>query len=63
MWRVREVNVLDSIVVAEPGARLSDLNSILASYNHMFPVDPASVNIATVGGAINNGSEDMRGAK
>lgn len=63
MWRVREVNFLDSIVVAEPGVRLGDLNSILASYNHMFPVDPASVNIATVGGAINNGSGGMRGAK
>jgi glycolate oxidase len=63
MWRIKEVNVLDSITVVEPGVRLGDLNSVLAGYGYMFPVDPASVNTATVGGAVNNGSGGMRGAK
>lgn len=29
MWRIKEVNVLDSITVVEPGVRLGDLNSVL----------------------------------
>ncbi len=63
MWRVREVNIIDSVAVVEPGVRLGDLNSILLDYGYMFPVDPASVNIATVGGAINSGSGGMKGAR
>ena len=63
MNRVREVNVVDSIVVSEPGVRLEDLNMELARYGYMFPVDPASVAAATVGGAVNTGAGGMKGAK
>lgn len=63
MDRVKEVNVVDGIVVAEAGVRLGQLNLELAGHGYMFPVDPASVEVATVGGAINSGAGGMRGAK
>ena len=63
MRRVREVSIVDSLVVSEPGVRLGDLNSILAEKGYMFPVDPGSVRVATVGGAVNSGAGGMRGAK
>lgn len=63
MNRIINVSVLDSIVDVEVGVRLGDLNVELAKYGYMFPIDPGSVNIATVGGAINGGAGGLRGAK
>ncbi|GBF08733.1 D-lactate dehydrogenase [Aeropyrum pernix] len=63
MRRVREVSVLDSVAVVEPGVRLWDLNVELSRYRYMFPIDPGSVKVATVGGAINTGAGGMRGAR
>jgi len=63
MNRVREVSVVDSLVVAEPGVRIDELNLELQRHGYMFPVDPASSSVATVGGAINNGAGGLRGAK
>ena len=63
MNKIKEVNVTDSVVIAEAGVRLGEINLELAKYGYMFPVDPASVEVATVGGAINSGAGGMRGAK
>ncbi|MCE4613085.1 MAG: FAD-binding protein [Desulfurococcales archaeon] len=63
MRRIREVSILDSLAVVEPGLRLGDLNMELSRHGYMFPVDPGSVSVATVGGAINSGAGGMRGAK
>ncbi len=63
MNRVLGVSVLDSIVDVEAGVRLGDLNVELSRYNYMFPVDPGSVSISTVGGAINAGAGGLRGVK
>jgi glycolate oxidase len=63
MDRIVEVSVVDSIATVEPGVRIGDLNNVLAGYGYMFPVDPASQAVATVGGAINSGAGGMRGAK
>ena len=63
MDRVKHVSVVDGIAVTEPGVRIDDLNIELARYGYMFPVDPASSPVATVGGAINSGAGGMRGAK
>ena len=63
MSRILEVNVVDSVAVVEPGVRIGELNTVLAGYGYMFPVDPASQAVATVGGAINSGAGGMRGAK
>ncbi len=63
MNRVREISVVDSITVVEPGVRIDELNLELAGKGYMFPVDPASSAVATVGGAINSGAGGMRSAK
>jgi glycolate oxidase len=63
MDRVKEVNIIDSYVVVEPGVRINDLNIVLMKYGYMFPIDPASEKSASVGGAINNGSGGMKGVK
>jgi len=63
MSRVKEVSLVDSVAVVEPGVRIEELNVQLAEAGYMFPVDPASQSVATVGGAIANGAGGMRGAK
>jgi len=63
MRRIINVSILDSIVDVEPGVRLWDLNVELAKHGYMFPIDPGSVKVATVGGAINTGAGGMRGAR
>ncbi|MCS7107699.1 MAG: FAD-binding protein [Acidilobaceae archaeon] len=63
MNRVLGVSVVDSTVDVEPGVRLGDLNIELARHGYMFPIDPGSVNVATVGGSINSGAGGLRGAR
>ena len=63
MNRILEVNIVDSNAIVEPGVRIDDLNEELEKHGYMFPVDPASSAVATVGGAINNGAGGLRGAK
>ncbi|GAB6148255.1 FAD-binding oxidoreductase [Stetteria hydrogenophila] len=61
--RIRGVSIVDGYVVAEAGVRIGDLNAELAGRGYMFPVDPASAPVATVGGAVNTGAGGLRGAK
>ena len=63
MNRIKDINIVDSYTTVEPGVRLHELNQELSRYGYMFPVDPASIKSATVGGAINSGSGGMMGAK
>jgi glycolate oxidase len=63
MNRIRGVNLTDSYVIVEPGLRIVDLNQELMKYGYMFPIDPASVRVATIGGAINSGAGGMMGVR
>lgn len=63
MRSIREVNIVDAVAVVEPGVRIDELNEHLEEHGYMFPVDPASSAVATVGGAINTGAGGMRGVK
>jgi glycolate oxidase len=63
MNKIEEINITDGYTVVEPGVKLIDLNDALAEEGYMFPVDPASIKAATVGGAINTGAGGMKGAK
>ena len=63
MNRILEESIVDSYVIVEPGVRIDELNDHLAAKGYMFPVDPASSAVATVGGAVNSGAGGMRGAK
>lgn len=63
MNRIMETSLLDSYTIVEPGVRIIELNEFLEENGFFFPVDPASYKTATVGGAINNGSGGMMGAR
>ena len=63
MDRIREISIVDGYVTAEAGVRLAELNAAVEREGYMFPVDPASWRVATVGGAVNTGAGGMRGAK
>lgn len=63
MNKIKEVSVIDSYAIVEPGVRLIELNNTLVKYKLMFPIDPASVKAASVGGAINTGAGGMMGIK
>ncbi len=63
MRRIKEVNIVDGYVVAEAGVRLAEIDAELEPKGYMFPVDPASWRVATVGGAVNTGAGGMRGAR
>ncbi|MHA1589745.1 MAG: FAD-binding oxidoreductase [Candidatus Njordarchaeales archaeon] len=63
MNKIKEYSIVDSYIVAEAGARLMEINDLLAKEHYMFPVDPASQKSVTVGGIINSGAGGMRGAK
>ncbi|MGC8932259.1 MAG: FAD-binding oxidoreductase [Candidatus Methanodesulfokora sp.] len=63
MDRIKEYSVVDMYAVTEPGVRLVELNETLAEVGYMFPIDPASVKSATVGGAVNSGAGGMMGLR
>ncbi len=63
MNKILDVNIIDGTVTVQPGVRIDELNEFLKEYGYMFPVDPASSAVATVGGAINTGAGGMKGVK
>ncbi|MGQ4892217.1 MAG: FAD-binding oxidoreductase [Candidatus Njordarchaeia archaeon] len=63
MNKILEYSLVDGFVVCQPGVRLVDLNEFLAKDGYMFPVDPTSQTVATVGGEISTGGGGLRGAK
>ncbi len=63
MNRIKEYNIVDMYAVVEPGVRIIELNTVLAKEGYVFPIDPASVKTATIGGAINTGAGGMMGLR
>jgi len=62
MNKIKEYSIVDSYVVAEAGVKVIEINDLLAKEGYMFPVDPASMKSATVGGVIAAGGGGLRGA-
>ncbi len=62
MNKIKGYSIVDSYIIAEAGARVIELNDLLAKEGYMFPVDPASMKAATVGGVIAAGGGGLRGA-
>jgi FAD/FMN-containing dehydrogenase/Fe-S oxidoreductase len=56
MNHILELNVRERWVRVQPGVVLDELNAALAAYNLHFAPDPATGNIATIGGMIGNNS-------
>lgn len=58
-----KVNVDDGIVEAEAGAIVDEVDKECRKYGFMFPIDPASSEVATIGGTLANDGGGMRGAR
>lgn len=63
MNRVLEVDAANLQVIIEPGVVHADLNDLLADYRLIFPPDPGSSRMCTVGGMVSNNSRGMRALK
>jgi len=63
MRRVIEASPGDGYIYVEPGLRLVEVNMELAGTGMFFPIDPASIKTATVGGAVSTGAGGLRGFK
>lgn len=61
--RVLELDAADLQVFVEPGIVHADLNRFLARDGLIFPPDPGSSRMCTVGGMVANNSRGMRGIK
>ncbi|MEM1898279.1 MAG: FAD-binding oxidoreductase, partial [Sulfolobales archaeon] len=57
------VNVDDGVVEAEAGATVDEVDRECRKYGFMFPIDPASAEVATIGGTLANDGGGMRGAR
>ena len=63
MNRILEINDADFYVRVEPGVICMQLNNTLAKYNLMFPPNPGSEAIATIGGMVSTNASGHRAVK
>lgn len=63
MNRILEINGADMVVVAEPGVIVADLQQAVEAEGLFFPPDPASQDVASVGGIISTCAGGMRALK
>jgi glycolate oxidase len=63
MNRVLEIDVPNMQVFCEPGVVHAQLNSQLAPHGLLFPPDPGSTRMATVGGMASTNAHGMRAVK
>jgi len=61
--KILEVDAANLQVVIEPGVIHADLNDHLAEWKLIFPPDPGSSRMCTVGGMVSNNSRGMRAIK
>ena len=57
--KILQVRPEDMLCVVQPGIVYDELNRQLSRYGLMFPPAPASHDVATIGGMVNNGSGGM----
>ena len=63
MNRILEINQKDFYARVEPGVICLQLNNELAKYNLMFPPNPGSEAIATIGGMVSTNASGHRAVK
>src|SRR5207253_4978924 len=63
MNRVLEIDVPNMQVICEPGVLHAQLNAALAPHGLLFPPDPGSSRMATVGGMASTNAHGMRAVK
>ncbi|HLG50978.1 MAG TPA: FAD-binding protein, partial [Chloroflexota bacterium] len=63
MNRILELDAPNLQVFVEPGVVHADLNAFLSPHGLIFPPDPGSSRMCTVGGMVSNNSRGMRAIK
>ncbi len=63
MNRILEIDIENQQVIVEPGVVALRLNSALKPYGFLFPPDPGSLAMCTIGGMISYNSSGMRSVK
>ncbi len=61
--QIIELNVKERWVRVEPGLVLADLNRHLKAHNLYFPIDPSTIDSATIGGMVANNSSGPHAVK
>ncbi len=63
MDRILEISLEDRVAVVQPGVIYADLNRALAADGFVFPPDPSSGIVATIGGNVATNAGGMRASK
>jgi glycolate oxidase len=63
MNRILEISIESRYVKVQAGVVCDDLNRELANYGFIFPPDPASSSVSTIGGNVNTNAGGIKGAK
>jgi len=63
MNKILEIDPESMCAVVQPGVVNGDLQKEVANYNLMYPPDPASMNVSTIGGNVSLNAGGPRGVK
>jgi glycolate oxidase len=63
MNQILRISIEDRLAVLQPGVVYAQLQKALAPHGFFFPPDPASGNVATIGGNVATGAGGIKGAK
>ena len=63
MDKIIGINIEDRLAVVQPGVIYDDLNRALSPYGFLFPPDPASASVCTLGGNVATNAGGIKGAK
>ena len=63
MNKILEISIKDRLAVVQPGVIYQDLQNALAPHGFIFPPDPASGAVSTLGGNVATNAGGLKGAK
>ena len=63
MDKIKKISIEDRLAVVEPGVVYANFEKALAKYGFLFPPDPASGTVSTLGGNVATNAGGVRGAK
>ncbi len=63
MDKIKKISIEDRLAVVEPGVVYANLEKALAKYGFLFPPDPASGTVSTLGGNVATNAGGVKGAK
>jgi len=63
MDKIKNISIEDRLAIVEPGVVYATLEKALAKYGFLFPPDPASGTVSTLGGNVATNAGGVRGAK